>query len=105
MLGQRPCIDALKRVAGRQPMTVDEATQLRVIQCDRAIATASASIRVTRQMSFNFLWSPYGIGQTITFWFCCFFLSSTYLFFHWPNLSGPTLDVYHTSIHDVALVW
>ena len=35
----RPRIDTLKRVAGRRPMTVDEATQLRVIQCDRAMAT------------------------------------------------------------------
>ena len=42
-------------------MTVGEATQLRVIQCDRAMATASASIRVARQLSFNFpsmVWGP-----------------------------------------------
>ena len=37
------------------------------------------------------LWPPYGIGQAIFFFF-----------FH--NLSGRTLDVYHTSTHGVALV-
>ena len=44
------------------------------------------------------LWSPYVIGQTIIFSSCSFFLSSIfYLFFlSSPNLSGRTLDVYHT---------
>jgi len=49
------------------------------------------------------LWSPYGIGQTIIFSSCGFFLLSSF-FFSSPNLSGRALDVYHTSIHGVALV-
>jgi len=44
-----------------------------------------------------YLWSPYGIGQTIIFSSFSFFYSS-------PNLSGRRLDVYHTSTHGVALV-
>jgi len=61
----------------------------------------------------SFLWSPYGIGQTIIFlpcglplYFCpvvsSFFLSS--FLFSSPNLSGRRLDVCHTSTHGVALV-
>ena len=50
-----------------------------------------------------FLWSPYGIGQTIIFLPCGFFLSSIF-FLSSPNLSGRRLDIYHTSTHDVALV-
>ena len=49
----------------------------------------------------RFLWSPYGIGQTIIF-SCCFFLLS--FFISSPNLSGQRLDVYYTSTHGVALV-
>ena len=52
-------------------------------------------------MQTLYLWSPYGIGQTIIFSSCGFFLCS---FFPSPNLSGRTLDVYHTSTHGVALV-
>ena len=48
------------------------------------------------------LWSPYVIGQTIIFLPCDFYLLSS--FFSSPNLSGPRLDVYHTSTHGVALV-
>jgi len=48
------------------------------------------------------LWSPCGVGQTIIFLPCGFYLSS--FFFSSPNLSGRRLDVYHTSTHDVALV-
>ena len=51
---------------------------------------------------FSFLWSPYGIGRTIIFSCCGFCLSSS--FFSSPNLSGRTLDVYHTSTHGVASV-
>jgi len=36
--------------------------------------------------------------------FILWFLSSIFLFFSSPNLSGCTLDVYHTSTHGVALV-
>ena len=50
-----------------------------------------------------YLWSPYGIGQTIIFSSCDFFLSISF-FLSSPNLSGRTLDVYHTSTHGVALV-
>jgi len=49
----------------------------------------------------TFLWSPYGIGQTIIFLPCDFFLS---FFYSSPNLSGHRLDVYHTFTHGVALV-
>jgi len=45
----------------------------------------------------------YGIGLTIIFLPCGFFLS-IFLFFSSPNLSGRRLDVYHTSAHGVALV-
>ena len=48
-----------------------------------------------------FLWSPYGIGQTIIFLPCGFFFL---LLFSWPNLSRRRLDVCHTSTHGVALV-
>ena len=48
-----------------------------------------------------FLWSPYGIGQTIIFSSCrLFFLLSS--FFSSPNLSRRRLDVCHTSTHGVA---
>jgi len=46
--------------------------------------------------------SPYGIGQTIIFSCCFFFLLS--FFISSPHLSGQRLDVYHTSTHGVALV-
>jgi len=36
--------------------------------------------------------------------FALWFLSSTFLFFSSPNLSGQRLDVYHTLRHGVALV-
>ena len=52
----------------------------------------------------SFLWSPYVIGQTIIFSSCSFFLSSIYLFFSSPNLSGRKLDVYHTLAHGATLV-
>jgi len=47
----------------------------------------------------TFLWSPYGIGQTIIFLPCGFFF-----LFSSPNLSGRRLDVRHTCTHGVALV-
>ena len=49
------------------------------------------------------LWSPYVIGQTISFSSCFFFLLLS-SFFSSPNLSGRRLDVYHTLAHGVALV-
>ena len=54
----------------------------------------------------TYLWSPYGIGQTIIFLPCSFsfFLSSSFFFYSSPNLSGRRLDVYHTSTHGVALL-
>jgi len=57
--------------------------------------TGSKSIVLTTEV---FLWSPYGIGQTIIF-SPCFFLS----FFSSSNLSGRRLGVYHTSTDAVAL--
>jgi len=35
--------------------------------------------------------------------FALWFLSSFFLFYALPNLSGHRLDVYHTSTHSVAL--
>jgi len=47
----------------------------------------------------HFLWSPYGIGQTVIFLPCgYFFLFSSH------NLSRRRLDVCHTSTYGVALV-
>jgi len=46
----------------------------------------------------GFLWSPYGIGQTVIFFALSFVLFSS------PNLSRRRLDVCHTSTHGVALV-
>jgi len=46
-----------------------------------------------------FLWSSYGIGQTIIFSSCRLFF-----FFSSPNLSHHRLDVCHISTHGVALV-
>jgi len=46
-----------------------------------------------------FLWSPYGIGQTIIFLPCGFFF-----LFSLPNLSRRRLDVCHTSTQGVDLV-
>ena len=56
----------------------------------------------TDWMTDWYLWSPYGIGQTIIFLPYGFFFLS--LFFSSPNLSGRRLDVCHTSTHGVALV-
>ena len=50
------------------------------------------------------LWPPYGIGQDIILLPCDFYLLSSSIFFSSPDLSGRRLDVYHTSIHCVALV-
>jgi len=48
------------------------------------------------------LWSPYGIGQTIIFSSCGFFF---FLLSFFPRLiSRHRLDVCHTSTHGVALV-
>jgi len=49
----------------------------------------------------SFLWSPYGIGQTIIF---CPVVSSSFFFFSSPNLSRRRVDVCHTSTYGVALV-
>ena len=43
-----------------------------------------------------FLWPPYGIGQTIIFLPCGFFLLLFFFFYSSLNLSGRRLDVYHT---------
>jgi len=50
-----------------------------------------------QRVKFSSLWSPYGIGQTIIFSSCSFFLSF-YLsfFFSSPNLSGRSLPYFHT---------
>ena len=51
------------------------------------------------------LWPPYVIGGPL--YFCpvvsIFYLLLSIFLFSSPNLSGRRLDVYHTSIHGVAL--
>ena len=54
------------------------------------------------KLSFYWLWLPYVTGKAIIF-LPLLLLSS--FFFSSPNLSGRKLDVYHTCIHGVALVW
>jgi len=52
----------------------------------------------------TFLWPPYEIGQAIIFLPCGFFLlSSFFLSFSSPNLSGRRSNVYYTSTHDCGL--
>ena len=51
----------------------------------------------------RYLWSPYGIGQTIIFLPCGYFFLSSF-FISSPNLSRRRLDVCHTSTYGVALV-
>jgi len=81
------------------------------------------AISQTMAEIWRFLWSPYGIGQTIIFLPCGFFygrpakqmrtlyfypvISSIFFlsfFISSPNLSRSRLDVCHTSTHGVA-VW
>jgi len=62
--------------------------------------------RPAQQMRTSFLWPPYVVRQTIIFLPCGFYLllsSSSSFFFSSPNLSGRTLDVYHTSTHGMSL--
>ena len=67
------------------------------------IAMGAHMKQLIGQSFASFLWSPYGIGQTIIFLPCGFFLlfSSS---FSSPNLSRRRLDVCRTSTHGVALV-
>ena len=51
-----------------------------------------------------YLWPPYVIGQTIIFSSCGFYLLSSSICFCSPNLSGRSLDVYHTLARGVVLV-
>ena len=52
----------------------------------------------------TFLWPTYEIGQAIIFLPCGFFLlSSFFLSFSSPNLSGRRSNVYYTSTHDCGL--
>jgi len=64
----------------------------------------SVTLNDLERRNGRYLWSPYGIGQTIIF-SCCglfFFLSSFSI--SSPNLSRRRLDVCHTSTRGVALV-
>ena len=61
-------------------------------------------IQITvRSVHMYYYGRPMLIGQTIIFLPCDFYLSTSF-FFSSPNLGGRRLDVYHTSIHGVALV-
>ena len=61
---------------------------------------SNITISLHRKKNFNYLWLPYGIGQTVYIFMLWFVLS----FFSSPNLSRSTLAVCHTSTHGVALV-
>jgi len=52
----------------------------------------------------SFIWSQYGMEQSITLFILWFFLSFFFFFFSSPNLSPRRLDVCHTSTHGEALV-
>jgi len=58
---------------------------------------------VSTAVLWSLLWPPCGIGQTIIFSFCAFFLLFSFFFFSSPNISRRRLDAYHTSTHGVAL--
>ena len=75
--------------------------------CYQGIYGRSHGRSVSLTCTNSLLWPPYvyGIGQAIIFSCCGFYLlSSSSVFFSWPNLSSRRLDVYHTSTHGVALV-
>jgi len=86
------------------------------LMCGSASIAFSLSITRTSAESFsvfysngkvhrpNLLWPPCVADADIIFSSCGFFFFLLFLFFSSPNLSGHTLDVYHTSTHGVALV-
>jgi len=53
-------------------------------------------------IAFALLWPPCVADADILFLPCGFYLPI--FFYSSPNLGGRSLDVYHTSTHDVALV-
>jgi len=57
----------------------------------------------TRRWLYVCLWPPCIAGCGHIYIFILWFLLSSF-FISSPNLSGRTLDVYHTSTHSVALV-
>jgi len=61
-----------------------------------------ASCKPADALVLILLWPPCVADANIIFLPCGFFLSSIF-FYSSPNLSGRTLDVYHTSTHGVAL--
>jgi len=50
------------------------------------------------------LWPPC-VADVDIIYSSCGFLFLSFFFFSSPNLSSWRLDVYHTSTHDVALMW
>ena len=68
------------------------------------IAMGAHMKQLIGQSFASFLWSPYGIGQTIIFLPCCFFLLLSSSFFPRLISSRRRLDVCRTSTHGVALV-
>jgi len=54
--------------------------------------------------SMHYLFMAALCNRTGHYIFAVWFLSSIFYLFSSPNLSGRRLDVYHTSIHAVALV-
>ena len=64
---------------------------------------ATIRLGIGPHSSFNLLWPPCVADADIAFLPCDFYLSIVF-FYSSPNLSGRTLDVYHTPTHGVALV-
>jgi len=85
---------------GRSTSTTSTSTSTSSTGTSSTSSTSNSTSSSSRNV--RYLWSPYGIEQTIIFSPCGFFLSIFYLFSS-PNLSGRTLDGYHTSTHGVAL--
>jgi len=61
-----------------------------------------AMVNLHTRLKYAWLWPPYEIGGHYIF--ALRLLSIFLSFFSSPNISGRRLDVYHTSIHGVALV-
>jgi len=99
---------------GIQPIIPQRLSLWKHTQCGVTLKYKTSYIRLNSEHSSGtvarvgiylimscYLWSPYGIGQTIIFLPC---VSSIFLFFSSPNLSRRRMDVCHTSTHGVALV-
>ena len=94
----------------RRRATCRKATTSCQAPATSTLATTKVCLLASFAYQLAYLWSPYGIGQTIIFLPCDFFFFFFFFFFFLlsffssPNLSRRRLDVCHTSTHGVALV-